>query len=122
MTSARQVLAANLLELMASHPRLNDRKSVAAAAGVSARTVGYMLQSGRGNPTLANIEAVAAAFRVPVWQLVTDSPTVKKLASIARILDTPGVPDERLAPEWSAPARVEEPTVPYKLNPKRRSP
>lgn len=100
--NARAILAANLAELMRANPSLNSRKTLGARAGISPRTVGYMMQSGKGNPTLANIEAVAAAFRVPVWQLLADSAGVKRLASIAAILDAPPVPDERLSPAWNA--------------------
>ena len=95
MATAHEMLARNLRELMANHDRLTNRPALAAATGLSARTIGYMLQSGKGNSTLANIELVARAFKVPVWHLLVDSPTVRKMTQIAQILDAPAVPDER---------------------------
>lgn len=91
MTGARHILAANLRKLMSKHPVLRDRKAIAARTGISARTVGYMLQSGEGNPTLANIEAVADAFKVPAWRLLTDDENVDKLLLLDKILSPRGV-------------------------------
>lgn len=120
MTSARSLLAKNLREMMATHDRLTNRKALAAATGISPRSIGYMLQSGPGNPTLANIEAVAHAFKVPVWHLLTDSPTVRKMTQIAQILDAPAVPDTRIPPAFDArnhttrpPIAAAPPTEPY---------
>lgn len=105
MTSAREILAANLGDMMARTPALGTRPLIAAASGVSARTVGYMLQSGRGNPTLGNIELVARAFNVPVWRLLVDSPIIERMLMVSRILEMPGVPDTALGAQWSAAAR-----------------
>jgi len=117
MASAHETLAENLRELMAKHDRLKNRPALAAATGLAPRTIGYMLQSGSGNPTLQAIEAVARAFRVPVWQLLTDSPTVRKLTQIVEILDATPVPDERIPPAFDArnhrPPIAAEPPEPY---------
>lgn len=68
---AKQVLAETLRSLMARHERLRNRQAIATASGVSDRTVGYMLK-GEGNPTLDNIEAVAARFGLRAWELLID--------------------------------------------------
>ena len=102
VTSARQTLATNLRQLMARHPDLNDRPKLALRSGVSARTIGYMMQSGEGNPTLANIEAVAKAFGKPVWHLLIDSPVIEKLLLLDKILNTTAVPDAALGDTWDA--------------------
>lgn len=67
---AREILNHNLRGLMAAHPILRDRKALKARTGVSPRTIGYMLQPTQGNPTLANLEAVAGAFHLEVWELL----------------------------------------------------
>ncbi len=67
---AREILNSNLRALMAAHPILKDRKAIKARTGVSPRTIGYMLQPEVGNPTLANLEAVATAFHLDVWELL----------------------------------------------------
>ena len=127
MTSARQILADNLRALMAKHPALDHRNKIAARAGVSPRTIGYMLQSGEGNPTLGNIEAVAQAFKVPVWRLLTDSPNVDKLLLLNKILGGNGVPDEIVGDKWNATLRngqssAQDPTPPYTERKKGRKP
>jgi len=102
MNSARQILAANLRHWMARHPDLNDRPKLASRSGISPRTIGYMMQSGAGNPTLANIEAVAKAFGKPVWHLLIDVPVIEKLLLLDKILNTTAVPDETLGDKWDA--------------------
>lgn len=102
VTSARQVLAQNLRQLMARHPDLYDRDRLASRAGVSPRTIGYMLQSGNGNPTLDSIEAVARAYGKPVWHLLIDSPVIEKLLLLDKILGSKAVPDAALGDQWDA--------------------
>lgn len=125
MTSARQILAQNLRTLMSKTPSLDHRDKIAARSGVSPRTVGYMLQSGDGNPTLRNIEAVADAFKVPVWRLLTDSPNVDKLLLLNQILGTAGVPDDVVGDQWNATLQngtrsVQEPRAAYPVKRKGR--
>jgi transcriptional regulator with XRE-family HTH domain len=127
MQSARHILAQNLRALMSKYPSLDHRDKIAARSGVSARTVGYMLQSGEGNPTLASIEAVADAFRVPVWRLLTDSPNVDKLLLLQKILGSDGVSDEYVGDQWNATLQngtpaAREPPTPYQARKKGRKP
>lgn len=120
--SAHRTLADNLAELMRAHADLDTRKKLAARAGISARSVGYMLQSGRGNPTLGHIEAVANAFRVPVWRLLSDSPTLNRMTRIAEILEMPAIDDSRLGKPWRATDTVaaEPPPPPYSPSKSKR--
>lgn len=76
---AGSVLAHNLKALMAAHPVLRDRKAIKTRTGVSERTVGYMLQPEDGNPTLSNMEAVAGAFHLEVWELLMPGLDVAKI-------------------------------------------
>ena len=127
MPTARETLAQNLRDMMAAHERFTNRKALAAATGISPRSIGYMLQSGPGNPTLANIEAVAQAFKVPAWQLLVDSPAMRRLAQVANILDAPAVPDSRIPPAFDArnhaPTRAIAATPPpQEYLPKPRTP
>ncbi len=125
MTSARQILADNLRALMSKTPALDHRDKIAARSGISARTVGYMLQSGDGNPTLRNIEAVADAFKVPVWRLLTDSPNVDKLILLNKILGPNAVPDDVVGDQWNATLQngaptAQQPRAPYSVKRKGR--
>lgn len=76
---ARDVLRQNLAALMSAHPILRSRGAIERRTDVAARTVGYML-SGKGNPTLGNIEAVAQAFHLEVWELLRPGLDVSKIA------------------------------------------
>lgn len=83
---ARDVLRQNLQEIMAIHPTLKSRKAIELRTGgaVSARSVGYMLQKEGGNPTLANIEAVAGIYHLEVWELLMPGlDTSKVVASVS---------------------------------------
>jgi transcriptional regulator with XRE-family HTH domain len=127
MQSARQILAQNLRALMSRQPSLDHRDKIAARSGVSARTIGYMLQSGDGNPTLASIEAVALAFRVPVWRLLTDLPDADKLLLLQKILGSDGVSDEHVGDQWNATLQnsslaAHEPLTPYQPGTRKRKP
>lgn len=100
--SARQVLADNLREWMGRHPDLNNRPKLALRAGVSERTIGYMQQPDKGNPTIDSIEAVAKAFSKPAWHLLIDSPHMEKYLLLDKILNTTAVPDAALGDAWDA--------------------
>ena len=75
---SREILAKNLRLLMQNSAKYKNRPSLAAAAGLSARTIGYMRQKTGGNPTLKNIEAVAEIFDLEVWELLIDHAQAKK--------------------------------------------
>lgn len=77
---AKEVLRHNLTALMSAHPILRDRKAIKTRTGVSERSIGYMLQPDAGNPTLANLEAVAGAFHLDVWELLMPGLDVKQIA------------------------------------------
>jgi len=76
---AKAVLKQNLRALMEAHPVLANRKALAARTGVSARTVGGILKDG-GNPNLANLEALALAYKLEVWELLMPGLDVSKIA------------------------------------------
>lgn len=67
---ARVVLSVNLKKLMSEHPQLGSQLRLGKQARVAGRSIGYMLQPAKGNPTLDNIAKVAAVFRLEVWQLL----------------------------------------------------
>lgn len=115
--SAREILAANLRHLMTQHPDLNDRTKLARRSGVSPRTIGYMLQSGTGNPTLESMEAVAKAFGKPVWHLFIDFPVVERLSLLDKILRSPAVPDVTLGDTWNANKTAQAPVMAEPLPP-----
>lgn len=69
--TAREILAVKLRQLMSAHARLRDRDSLETATGVSARTIGYMLE-GNGNPTINNVEKVAGAYGLEAWEMLFD--------------------------------------------------
>lgn len=80
MEGAKGVLRHNLSRLMKAHPTLNSRKAIETRTDVSARTVGYMLQEEGPSPTLTNLEAVAGAFHLEVWELLSPELDISKVA------------------------------------------
>ncbi|MCK2095204.1 hypothetical protein [Thauera aromatica] len=72
---AKQTLAANLRLLSGGTDTQAFRERIAKKTGgeVSARTIGTMMSSTTGNPTLANIEAVATALSMTVAELLTEN-------------------------------------------------
>lgn len=76
---ARGALSQNLRALMAGSRTLTDRPTLAKRSGVAARTIGSMAQ-GDGNPTLANVEAVATAYGLELWEILNPSLNVKEAA------------------------------------------
>jgi transcriptional regulator with XRE-family HTH domain len=67
----KKVLSKRLKTLMAE--RGVNRKKIETKTGVSARTVGYMLEAGENsNPTLENLMLVAEYFGISVWELLFD--------------------------------------------------
>lgn len=77
--SATEVLAANLKRLMTETPQLSTQAKVAAAAKVDQKTISNCLNPGQRltsktgktpSPTLAQVEKIAAAFGLDVWQLL----------------------------------------------------
>lgn len=71
---AKQTLAANLRLLSGGTDTQAFRERIAkkTGGGVSARTIGSMMSASTGNPTLANIEAVAAALNVTLSDLFSE--------------------------------------------------
>lgn len=79
--TARQVLAATLKRLMQANPHLNTGTKIEAACQkrVRQRTVSNMTrvdQPETNAPTLDNLQEVAAAFGLEVWQLLLNEETV----------------------------------------------
>lgn len=72
---AKQTLAANLRLLSGGTDTQAFRERIAKKTGgeVSARTIGTMMSSTAGNPTLANVEAVATALNMTVAELLTEN-------------------------------------------------
>lgn len=68
--NAREILARKVKALMAGSKYTNVDK-LGAASGVKPRTVGYLI-SGKGNPTLKTIEAIAGVFKLQAWELLID--------------------------------------------------
>lgn len=99
--AALELLSERLTDLMVATSK--DRFEVARATrgAVSARTVGSM-KSGKGNPTIANIEAVAQVFKLQAWELLIDREAEKERI-MGRIFGSSAVQDtdERLS-NWDA--------------------
>lgn len=102
---ARLILERKLRVLMEqSNGKYRDRKLLAAAAGVSARSVGYLLQK-NGNPTLKTIQAVAGVFKLEPWELLMDDHSTRERL-LGRIFGAtgawrPGDPDRRAPSQLS---------------------
>ncbi|HEX7891445.1 MAG TPA: helix-turn-helix transcriptional regulator [Ramlibacter sp.] len=78
-TPVTEVLAANLRRLMQERPDLNTQVKVGAAAGVNQKTISNCLNPGQRqagktgrtpSPTLAQVEKIAGAFGLEVWELL----------------------------------------------------
>lgn len=73
----RKILADNVLALMRQNPELNSHAKLAKHCStptrkIGARTIGHLLDWDGGiNPKLDTIIAVAEAFKVPPWMLLT---------------------------------------------------
>jgi transcriptional regulator with XRE-family HTH domain len=99
LMDAREILERKLRLLMAqSNGKYSDRKLLGAAAGVSARSVGYLLQKS-GNPTLKTIQAVAGVFKLEAWELLIDDSSARERL-MGRIFGSnqhwqPGDPERR---------------------------
>jgi len=68
---ASAVAARNLSAWMSAHPLLRTPAAVTKRAGVSERTV-RNIRRGAHAQQLDKLEAVAAAFQRPVWELLFD--------------------------------------------------
>ena len=89
---------------MAGHSKYRDRAAIQKACGVSARTVGYM-REGTGNPTIANIEAVARLFKLEAWELLIDHAEARKRL-MARIFDESAAPDQTVEKSGTKTAKI----------------
>lgn len=73
----KKILVQNINALRRENPGLSSHKQIARAAAlhghiVSSRSIGTLLQEGNpAPPTLATLDAVAHAFNVPAWMLLT---------------------------------------------------
>lgn len=80
--SAAKVLAINLRKAIDDHPEIDGQSALARKSLVAQTSIGYMLKpesraptkKGRSSPTLANIENVATALGLQVWQLLYPDP------------------------------------------------
>lgn len=82
MRPAAQILADNLNRLLEGRTLRSARPETASRIGIGDKTLGNM-KSGKGNPQLQNIEAVARYFRVEPWELL--KPTGDTEAEIAKL-------------------------------------
>lgn len=67
--SALHVLAENLKKLMAANEPLNSQGKLGKKAVVDQTLIGRVLREG-SHPRLDNIQAIAKAFKLQVWQLL----------------------------------------------------
>ena len=97
------VLAENLRRLMEQTEGLRTQVQVAKAANIGQTSVSLMLRpedrrpSSRGktpSPSLADVESVAAAFGLEVWQILIDKDTLGEI--FASALSKKTTPDARL--------------------------
>ena len=104
----KKLLVKNINALRAITPGLSSHQQIARAAAlrhhkVSSRAIGTLLQDGNPSPpTLATIDAVAHAFNVPAWMLLTPDfdakqhtggalPTPEALEILRAIHDSPAL-------------------------------
>lgn len=66
---AAETLAANLAKLMHSHADLSTGPKVAAASGISRKSVNNISEN-RHDPKLSSIEAIGKSFKLEVYQLM----------------------------------------------------
>ena len=64
------ILAANLIRLMEQHATLTSQAKVGARAKVNQKTIGRILHK-TNEPTLEAVSAIAKAFGLECWQLLT---------------------------------------------------
>lgn len=93
-TSSREVLAANLARLMEQTPGLNSQPAVGKRAGVAPTHVGRILRQ-ESAATIDMLDAIAGAFGLTAWELLTDSEQTRRLA-IERMMFGNHVPDARV--------------------------
>jgi transcriptional regulator with XRE-family HTH domain len=67
--TTREVLAHNLTALQLQSNELQTQRQLAARSGVGGNTIGRA-QRGDGNVTVDNLDRIAHALHVPVWQLL----------------------------------------------------
>lgn len=77
---AKQSLARNLRKISGGTDTQGFRERLSKKTGgaVSPRTIGTMMSEDSGNPTLANIEAVASALGLTISELLADDSVAKE--------------------------------------------
>jgi transcriptional regulator with XRE-family HTH domain len=76
---ARQRLAVNLARLMETTPGLNTFQAVAKRAGVAHSHIGRILHQ-QSSATVDMLDALAGAFGLEPWELLTDFETTREEA------------------------------------------
>lgn len=108
-TPVREILASNLRTLMAAKPDLKTQGKVAAKSGVAQTSVSNMLRPNSPamkSPKLDQVEKVARAFGLAVWQILLDRETVGRELGDMLMRPAVGDLDERLKP-WDASKKIE---------------
>lgn len=109
----RHVLAENLRALMRRYPDMRTQTKVAKRAGIAQTSVSNMLNPRAQNekfqlyPKLDQIEKVANAFGLAVWQILLDTETVGETLGRALSQQAIGDEDVRLR-NWSAASKRRE--------------
>lgn len=129
---AKSILRQNLQRRMDADPSIDSPTKLAKKCfwprgkkkgkPIAARTIGYIFEDDDNSPSpsLDVIEATARALKVEIWELLTDTEHTRRTL-IERILGATGYPDEKLSPEWKAPAAA-QPRATYHPPQKKRHP
>jgi transcriptional regulator with XRE-family HTH domain len=100
-----QILAENLTRLMAESLDLRSNLALAKRAKVGHTHIGRILRL-ESSPTLEFVDAIATAFGVDTWELLTDGEEVRRLV-LERALGRPPVPDSKVEQHYPpAPSKV----------------
>jgi hypothetical protein len=93
-TTSREILAANLARLMERTPGMNSQPTVGKRAGVAPTHIGRILRQ-ESAATIDMLDAIAGAFGLTAWELLTDSEQTRQLA-VERMLFGNHVSDDRV--------------------------
>lgn len=80
---ANEILAENIRRLMDGHPTLSKQVALARKAGIAQSSIQRVL-SASVHPQLDVIEAIAAAFRVTVAELLAENPAIADAPDLRR--------------------------------------
>jgi len=116
-TPVREILAQNLGALMKKRLDLSTQQKLGKRAGIAQTSVSNMLRpdsEAMKSPKLDQVEKVARAFGLAVWQVLLDPKTVGK--EMADMLMRPAIQDddERLK-GWDASGKARQAPSPQEL-------